>query len=119
MPCSQATVIDHIVLLRVRTDATNEDISRLINGVSSLKVIPGVLKITIGPTFVEDWMIDRRDGFTHVLSCRLESKDALKVYQDHELHTKIKVECIMPIVDGPPVAVDYESVVVLGDNSSK
>ncbi|KAL7534697.1 hypothetical protein ACHAXR_009517 [Thalassiosira sp. AJA248-18] len=109
-----ATVIDHIVLLKVRPDVTDDETTRLIDGVNSLNVIPGVITITIGPTFAEEWMPDRRDGITHSLSCRLESKDALRVYQDHPLHVKVKTECIVPILAAPPVAIDYESAVVLG-----
>ncbi len=108
-------VIDHIVMLKVRADATKEELDRLIQGTFSLKAIPGVLTITVGPTFVEDWMPDRRAGHTHVLSVRLESKEALRVYQDHELHVKVKNECLIPLLEGPPVAVDYESVVMVGD----
>lgn len=113
------TVIDHIVMLKVRSDATKKDIDRLIEGTSTLKAIPGVITITIGPTFVEEWMADRRGGHTHVLSVRLESKEALKVYQDHDLHAKVKSELIAPILDGPPVAVDYESAVIVGNGASK
>lgn len=111
------TVIDHIVLLKVRANATKEEVDRLVEGTFSLKAIPGVLTVTVGPTFVEDWMPDRRAGHTHVLSVRLESKEALKVYQDHELHVKVKNECLIPLLEGPPVAVDYESVVVVGDGA--
>ena len=115
MAAEQTTVIDHIVMLKVRTDVTEDDIQRLIDGVNSLKAIPGVITITVGSTFAEEWMPDRRDGFTHSLSCRLDSKDALRVYQDHPLHVKVKTECIVPILAAPPVAVDYESAVVLGE----
>lgn len=109
------TAIDHIVLLKARPDVTSDDIERLINGVNSLKSIPGVITITVGPTFVEEaWMSDRRNGYTHCLSCRLISKDALKVYQDHPLHVKVKSECIAPILAAPPVAVDYEAEIVFG-----
>lgn len=56
------TVIDHIVLLKVREDAAEEDIERMRQGVLSLKSIPGVLTITVGSTFAEEWMLDRRNG---------------------------------------------------------
>lgn len=115
---SENTIIDHIVLLKVRPDVTEEDIKRLIDGANSLKAIPGVITITVGSTFVEEWMSDRRDGVTHSISVRLESKDALKVYQDHQLHVKVKNECIVPILAAPPAALDYESSVVLGENTS-
>jgi hypothetical protein len=58
----QQTVIDHVVLLKVRDDVTEEDIHRMREGVLSLKAIPGVLTITVGKTFAEEWMPDRRNG---------------------------------------------------------
>ena len=56
------TVIDHIVLLKVRPDATKDEIHLMRQGVLSLKAIPGVLTITVGETFAEEWMPDRRNG---------------------------------------------------------
>ena len=115
---SMSTVIEHIVLLKVKPDASDAETKKLVDGVQSLRTIPGVLSITFGPTFAEEWMPDRRSGHTHTLSCRLESKDALRVYQNHPLHNKVKKE-LMPVLLGPPMAVDYESVVVLGENTEK
>eukprot|EP00956_Cyclotella_meneghiniana_P037772 scaffold144022_cov67-Cyclotella_meneghiniana.AAC.1 len=79
-------VIDHVVLLKVRDDVAEEDIERMRQGVLGLRTLPGVLTITVGKTFAEEWMPDRRNGVTHSLSVRLVSKDALKVYQDHPMH---------------------------------
>ena len=116
---STSTVIEHIVLLKVKKDTSAEDIKNLIEGTKSLRTIPGVISITVGPTFAEEWMPDRRNGHTHTLSCRLQNKEALRVYQDHPLHDKVKKECLLPLLVEPPMAVDYESVVVLGDNISE
>ena len=116
---ANAKVIEHIVLMKVKEDTSAEDIKKLVEGVHSLRTIPGVISITVGPTFAEEWMPDRRNGHTHTLSCRLQSKEALRVYQDHPLHDKVKKECLLPLLAEPPMAVDYESVVVLGDNISE
>eukprot|EP00804_Cyclotella_cryptica_P026674 CCRYP_007920-RA/>CCRYP_007920-RA protein AED:0.24 eAED:0.22 QI:0/0/0/1/1/1/2/0/63 len=62
-------------------------------------------------------MPDRRNGITHTLSVRLVSKDALKVYQDHPMHVKAKDELLVPLLAGPPMAIDYESEVVVGDDA--
>ena len=68
------TVIDHVVLLKVKEDATEEDIERMKQGVLALKVIPGVLTITVGHTFAEEWMPDRRNGlYIHEMHLRYES----------------------------------------------
>jgi len=71
-------VVEHIVLLKFKDDSREEDIQRFYDGVTSLKAIPGVLSITVGKTFCESWMPDRRRGMNYTLTCRLESKDALK-----------------------------------------
>jgi len=70
-----STVIEHIVLLKVKPEASDEDIKKLIEGAQSLRTIPGVISITVGSTFAEEWMPDRRNGHTHTLSCRLQSKE--------------------------------------------
>eukprot|EP00984_Skeletonema_dohrnii_P015095 scaffold6461_cov101-Skeletonema_dohrnii-CCMP3373.AAC.1 len=114
-----STVIEHIVLLKVKPEASDEDIKKLIEGAQSLRTIPGVISITVGSTFAEEWMPDRRNGHTHTLSCRLQSKEALRVYQDHPLHAQVKKECMLPVLAGPPMAVDYESVVVLGGDRTE
>ena len=49
-----------------------------------------------------------RNGYTHAVRIHLESKDALRVYQDHPLHVKVKDELIAPILDGPTLAIDWE-----------
>lgn len=58
-------------------------------------------------------------GITHSLSVRLSSKEALKMYQDHPMHVKVKDELIVPLLAGPPTAIDYESEVSVGDAASK
>ena len=55
-------VIDHVVLLKVRDDVAEEDIERMRQGVLGLRTLPGVLTITVGKTFAEEWMPDRRNG---------------------------------------------------------
>ena len=114
------TVIDHIVLLKFRPDITDEESKHFIDGINSLSAIPGVLSITVGSTFVEEeWMSDRRNGYTHSLICRLHSKEALKVYQDHPLHIKVKAECIAPYLlksdPVPVISVDHEAAIKLGE----
>lgn len=55
-------VIDHVVLLKVRDDVAEEYIERMRRGVLGLRTLPGVLTITVGKTFAEEWMPDRRNG---------------------------------------------------------
>ena len=64
-------------------------------------------------------MSDRRNGYTHSLICRLHSKEALKVYQDHQVHIKVKAECIAPYLlksdPVPVISVDHEAAIKLGE----
>jgi len=105
--------VDHVVLLKVKKDTTKAQIMKFKEGIESLHTIPGVMSVTVGETFAETWMADRREGYTLGLRVRLESKKALKAYQGDELHTKVKEECIAPIVESA-VAVDWESPLILG-----
>lgn len=105
--------VDHVVLLRVKPGTSKSQIKKFKKGIQSLHAVPGVTSVSVGESFVERWMADRRDGFTLGLCVRLESKKALKEYQDHELHTKVKEECIAPIAESA-IAIDWESPLVLG-----
>ena len=105
--------VDHVVLLKVKKGTTKSQIQTFNKGIQSLHTIPGVTSVTVGETFAEQWMADRRDGYTLGLRVRLESKEALKSYQDHELHNKVKEDYIAPIVESA-LAVDWESPLTLG-----
>ena len=59
-------------------------------------------------------------GITHTLSVRLESKDALKVYQDHPMHVSVRDEFLpLLLLTEPPLAVDDESEVAEGNGASE
>ena len=100
--------MDHVVLLKVKPGATEAEIQNLIDGAKSLVAVPGVESVSVGPTFVEEWMSDRRAGITHAISVRLQSKDALRSYQDHPLHVSVRDTIFKPLLTGPPIAVDWE-----------
>mmetsp|Transcript_8478 Transcript_8478/g.12553 ORF Transcript_8478/g.12553 Transcript_8478/m.12553 type:complete len:114 (-) Transcript_8478:254-595(-) len=100
--------VDHIVLLKVKPDATEAEIQNLIDGAKSLEEIPGVISVSVGPTFVEEWMSDRRAGITHGISVRLQSKEALRSYQDHPLHVSVRDGVFKPLITDAPIAVDWE-----------
>lgn len=107
--------VEHVVLLKVKQGTSKKQIQKFKEGINSLSVIPGVVSVSVGETFVERWMADRRGGYTHALAVRLDSKEALKKYQDHELHTQVKEECIAPIAESA-IAVDWESPLTFGSS---
>eukprot|EP00568_Trieres_chinensis_P002751 CAMPEP_0183309184 /NCGR_PEP_ID=MMETSP0160_2-20130417/24299_1 /TAXON_ID=2839 ORGANISM="Odontella Sinensis, Strain Grunow 1884" /NCGR_SAMPLE_ID=MMETSP0160_2 /ASSEMBLY_ACC=CAM_ASM_000250 /LENGTH=114 /DNA_ID=CAMNT_0025473165 /DNA_START=36 /DNA_END=380 /DNA_ORIENTATION=+ len=108
-----ASVVEHVVLLKLKEGTSSSDIDRLNDCTESLCSIPGVLSASIGKIFVEDWMDDRTQGYQYALKVVLRSKEALRTYQDHPDHVKVKKECLIPILAGA-LAVDWESSTVSG-----
>ena len=113
-PMNSSRGVDHIVHLKVKSDATDEQIRALIDGVNALIRIDGVLSVSIGKVFVEEWMADRTKGHTYALRVRLQNKQALYRYQEDEGHKKLLKEVVAPILSElPPTAVDFESTLVM------
>jgi hypothetical protein len=103
--------VDHIVLLKLKSDVTEKQIQSLKDGASSLVEIDGVESVTIGSMFVEDWMQDRRGdpSINYGIRVRLASKECLKMYQTHPDHVKVIKEKIAPLLDAPVLAYDWVS----------
>ena len=103
--------VDHIVLLKLRSDVTEEQIQSLNDGVASLVRIDGVESATVGSMFVEDWMEDRRgdQGINYGIRVRLASKECLKYYQTHPYHVKVIKQNIAPLLAAPVLAYDWVS----------
>ena len=66
---------------------------------------------------------DRSKGFTHALVVRMESKEILATYQEHEKHVDVKEKHIIPNLAGVPtdcmIAMDWESEQTKGKLSTK
>lgn len=110
-----ASGVEHIVLLKVKDDATDDQTRAMIDGVNALIGIDGVISVSIGKIFVDgDWMADRTRGHNYALRVRLENREALRRYQDDEGHQKLLKGTIAPILSElPPTAVDFESPLVM------
>jgi glyceraldehyde-3-phosphate dehydrogenase/erythrose-4-phosphate dehydrogenase len=111
MASSVPVGVDHVVMLKFKPDVTEEQVDALKKATSKLLEIDGVVAVTGGRVFVEDWMQDRRGdaSITYGLRVRLVSKDDLKVYQSHTLHLKVIKENIAPLLSAPVIAFDWES----------
>lgn len=111
MPSTDAVGVDHVVMLKLKPDVTEDQIVALKKAASTLTEIDGVVSVTGGYVFVEDWMQDRRGdaAINYGIRVRLASKGDLKVYQSHALHVKVIKENIAPLLAGPVVAFDWES----------
>src|SRR5918998_1784553 len=94
-------MIDHLVFLVAREDASPEDIEDLISSIRGLKdTVPGVVDLTVGENFSE-----RSGGYTHGLFVRFESVEDLQEYLKHPDHLAV-VEKLDRLTDR--LVVDYE-----------
>jgi antibiotic biosynthesis monooxygenase (ABM) superfamily enzyme len=94
-------VIDHLVFLAVREDASPEDIEDLISSIRELKdTVPGVVDLTVGENFSE-----RSGGYTHGIFVRFESVEDLQGYMKHPDHLAV-VEKLDRLTSR--IVVDYE-----------
>jgi hypothetical protein len=111
-----ANGVDHVVLLKVASDIETSLVESMIHRVSGLTAISGVQSVTVGPIVVDpSFMEDRRRGYSHYIRVRLDSMEALKDYQDDPLHRSCVQEAIVPILDGPPLAVDCINDIVYSE----
>ena len=78
-------MIDHLVFLAVREDASPEDIEDLISSIRGLEeAVPGVVDLTVGENFS-----GRSGGYTHGLFVRFESREDLQRYMEHPDHLAV------------------------------
>jgi hypothetical protein len=97
------TVIEHIVLMRWREDASAEAIERVMKELRGLKdKIPVIVDLSCGENFS-----DRAKGYTHGLVVRLEDRAGLDAYLPHPEHQRVLQNFLAPI-RGDVLAVDYE-----------
>jgi hypothetical protein len=94
-------VIDHLVFLATREDASPEDIDDLISSIRGLRdTIPSVVNLTVGENFSE-----RSGGYTHGIFVRFESREGLREYMEHPDHLAV-VEKLDALTTR--IVVDYE-----------
>ncbi len=94
-------MIDHLVFLAVKEDASHEDIEDLISSIRGLRdTVPGVVDLTVGENFSE-----RSGGYTHGIFVRFESVEGLQGYMKHPDHLAV-VEKLDRLTSR--IVVDYE-----------
>ena len=95
-------MIDHLVFVSVRGEASPEDVEDLISSIRGLKdTVPGVVDLSVGENFSE-----RSGGYTHGIFVRLESVEDLQGYMKHPDHLAV-VEKLDRLTSR--IVVDYES----------
>jgi antibiotic biosynthesis monooxygenase (ABM) superfamily enzyme len=94
-------MIDHLVFLSARGDASPEDMEDLISSIRNLKdAVPGVIDLSVGENFSP-----RSGGYTHGLFVRFETAEDLQGYMDHPDHQAV-VEMLDRLTSR--IVVDYE-----------
>jgi len=94
-------MIDHLVFLAAREDASAADLEDLIASIRSLKdTVPGVVDLSVGENFSQ-----RSGGYTHGLFVRFESLEDLQGYLKHPDHLAVgeKLDALTT-----RIVVDYE-----------
>ncbi len=94
-------MIDHLVFLAAREDASPEDIEDLISSIRGLKnTVPSVVDLSVGENFSE-----RSGGYTHGIFVRFASRAGLQEYMEHPGHLAV-VEKLDALTTR--IVVDYE-----------
>lgn len=95
--------VDHLVLFKLKPDATPEQKEAMRAGLLSLRErVPGILDLTCGLNFS-----DRAAGHEIGLVVRLESRAALEGYIPHPAHREVVERDVRPIMESI-IVVDYE-----------
>jgi hypothetical protein len=93
-------MIDHLVFLAVREDASPEDVEDLISSIRGLKdTVPTVVDLSVGENFSE-----RSGGYTHGIFVRFENVEGQE-YLKHPDHLSV-VEKLDALTDR--IVIDYE-----------
>lgn len=94
-------MIEHIVLFKMKPNATEDDKRRLVTALKAMKDrIPGMVDLSAGETFT-----DRHQGFVVGLVTRFEDEQSLENYGPHPLHQPVK-DLVAQLCDDV-LAVDY------------
>lgn len=109
-------MIHHIVLFKVRMDITSLEINEFIEGLRSLRSIPGVISLSCGEAANEllyPCYKARNGEYNYCLSVVLKDKETLEFYDKNEYHNEIKHKYIFPVIDmdkaNPILAIDFDS----------
>jgi hypothetical protein len=96
-------MVEHIVLFKVRAEATQEQRDRMVAELKRLReLVPGIVDLSVGYNFSE-----RGQGFQIGLVVRFESRAALEGYLPHPAHRACVEQHINPIREDVIVS-DYE-----------
>lgn len=95
-------MVDHLVFMAVREDASPEEVEDLLSSIRALRdEVPSTVDLSVGEDFS-----GRSGGYTHALFARFEDAAGLREYMEHPAHLAV-VEKLDATTTGRIVA-DYE-----------
>jgi hypothetical protein len=95
-------VLSHLILVKIKPEATEEQKQALIAGFRGLSAIPGVVSCSAGTNFSA-----RAQGYEIGCSMVFTDHDAYAGYGPHELHQSLIANLLRPISDGT-LMLDYD-----------
>ena len=93
------TEVMHLVLCKMKTLPTAAQEVEI----RSLKTVPGVTSISCGENYTS-----RGQGHNYAIAVTFVSKEAESAYQTHPLHVQVRDTVLKPLLEAPPIAIDYE-----------
>ncbi len=101
---AEAGQVEHIVLLKLKDDATDDQINALTEGLLSIQdEVPGILHISAG---VNSSPEGQNKGYNYGLIVRFVDEASRDVYLNHPYHLKMVTDFAVPILEDLLV-VDY------------
>jgi hypothetical protein len=95
-------MVDHLVFMAVRQDASPEEVDDLLSSIRDLKdAVPGTVDLSVGKDFS-----GRAGDYTHALFARFEDTAGLQEYLQHPAHLAV-VRKLDATTTGR-IVVDYE-----------
>ncbi|CAH9065953.1 unnamed protein product [Cuscuta europaea] len=98
---SAKQIVEHVVLVRVKTEVEHSKINDMVNNLYNLSSLPQVLHLTTGPVLRTQ---SPTLSFTHLLHSRYESTSDLEEYNTHPLHLSAVKNFLFPVIDDIMVA---------------
>jgi len=96
-------VVEHLVILKFKEDATQEQVDAFLENAKSLRdKFEGVVDLSVGANFT-----DRSQGYTHGVCVRFRDRADLEHYLPHPDHVAVVENYIKPILDDL-IVIDYE-----------
>lgn len=96
-------MVEHVVLIKAKPEATEEQKTRLIAELGALKdKVPGITGLSVGRNFSE-----RSQGFEIGLVVRFVDRASLDAYGPHPAHQEVVQQFLAPVKQDV-IVVDYE-----------